>query len=325
MTDNMQSTAFTFVLLEGFSALSMTSAVETLRITNETIGNPHFTWSCVSEHGKPITNSLDQVVHTDGCLPDSTKRSNIVVCGGPSIAQNSTPRIVAWLRRQAVFGSEFIGLCSAAYTLAVAGLLNGKRATIHWQESEWFRELFPNVLLSDRTFERDGKISTTAGGVASIDLFLDILGQHVGEKIMDDVTDRLLYRSIRDIQSTARISKSSRIGFRVPKLVRATAIMESHLENPLSTSEIASMVGVSARQLERLFKKYLNQSPGRFSLSLRLEKARQLLASTELHVIEISLACGFGTPSNFSKCFRNEYGRTPHAFRSVGPPSERLH
>jgi transcriptional regulator GlxA family with amidase domain len=129
--------------------------------------------------------------------------------------------------------------------------------------------------------------------------------------VVEKVADRLMYRSIRNIQSTAKISRSYRVGFHEPRLIQAIAIMERNLEEPINPSTIASTLNISTRQLERIFRKYLNSSPGHYSMVLRLERSMQLLVATDMSIIEVAIACGFNTQSHFSKCFKREYGRSP--------------
>jgi len=168
----------------------------------------------------------------------------------------------------------------------------------------------------------DGKRQSTAGGTSSIDLMLKIIAEDHGEELANTVADQLIYSSIRTDQDTQRLSVPSRIGVRHPKLSAVIQTMEQNIEEPISPSLLARDVGMSTRQLERLFRRYLNRSPKRYYMELRLQKARNLLMQTEMSVINVALACGFSSPSHFSKCYRGHYGTTP--YRERGSQARRL-
>jgi transcriptional regulator GlxA family with amidase domain len=163
---------------------------------------------------------------------------------------------------------------------------------------------------------------TTAGGTSSIDLMLKIVADDHGEDLANAVADQLIYSSIRTDQDTQRLSVPTRIGVRHPKLSQVIQIMEANIEEPISPSILAQDVGMSTRQLERLFRRYLNRSPKRYYMELRLQKARNLLMQTDMSVINVALACGFASPSHFSKCYRAHYDNTP--YRERGSHAARL-
>ncbi len=136
------------------------------------------------------------------------------------------------------------------------------------------------------------------------------------------MADQLIYSSIRTDQDTQRLSVPTRIGVRHPKLSAVIQMMEQNIEEPVSPSLLAGDVGMSTRQLERLFRRYLNRSPKRYYMELRLQKARNLLMQTDMSVINVALACGFASPSHFSKCYRAHYDTTP--YRERGSHAARL-
>ena len=207
------------------------------------------------------------------------------------------------------------GLCTAADVLAKAGLLDGKKATIHWDNSDSFTEEFDEVELTKSVFVLDGKRMTTAGGTSSIDLMLKLIANDHGEDLANAVADQLIYSSIRTDQDSQRLSVPTRIGVRHPKLSTVIQMMEANIEEPISPSILAKDVGMSTRQLQRLFRRYLNRSPKRYYMELRLQKARNLLMQTDMSVINVALACGFASPSHFSKCYRAHYDTTPYRER----------
>ena len=232
-----------------------------------------------------------------------------------NIQQRTSKKLLNWVRRETRKGLSVGGLCTAAYTMAKAGLLNGRRATIHWENQDSFTEDFDEVELTKSVFIKDGKFMTTAGGTSSIDLMLKLIAEDFGEDLANAVADQLIYSSIRTDQDTQRLSVPTRIGVRHPKLSQVIQMMETNIEEPISPSLLAKYVGMSTRQLERLFRRYLNRSPKRYYMELRLQKARNLLMQTDMSVINVALACGFASPSHFSKCYRAHYQTTPYRER----------
>ncbi|MEL7049763.1 MAG: GlxA family transcriptional regulator, partial [Pseudomonadota bacterium] len=314
--------SFLFVLLPDFSMLSFAGAIEALRIANRAAGQPIYSWRIVSEDGDAVACSNGVGFAVDGDLGEVGRDDVVLICGGLDIQRVTTKRLLSWIRREARRGAVFGGLCTASYTLARAGLLDGKRATIHWENHDSFVEEFEDVALTKSVFVVDGNRISTAGGTASIDLMLQLLASHHGDELANAVADQLIYSSIRTDQDTQRLSVPSRIGVRHPKLSQVIQIMEQNLEEPISPSLLARDVGLSTRQLERLFRRYLNRSPKRYYMELRLQKARNLLMQTDMSVINVALACGFTSPSHFSKCYRAHYGNTP--YRERGAQASRL-
>ena len=245
-----------------------------------------------------------------------------MICGGIDIQAATSRRLLGWMRREARKGLMIGGLCTAAFSLAKAGLLDNKRATIHWENSDSFAEEFDEVELTKSVFVIDGNRMTTAGGTSSIDLMLKLIADHHGEDLANAVADQLIYSSIRTDQDTQRLSVPTRIGVRHPKLSQVIQMMESNIEEPISPAILVRDVGMSTRQLERLFRRYLNRSPKRYYMELRLQKARNLLMQTDMSVINVALSCGFASPSHFSKCYRAHYDTTP--YRERGSHATRL-
>ncbi|MEO9821689.1 MAG: GlxA family transcriptional regulator [Paracoccaceae bacterium] len=321
-SDNMKSQRFVFVLLENFSLLSFAGALDSLRIANMMGGRELYRWIVTSEDGSPIAASSGTVFQVDGDLPELSRDDLVFLVGGINIQDATTKRVLNWLRRESRKGPLIAGLCTAAYTLAKAGLLDGKRATLHWQNQDSFSEEFPEVDLTKSVFIVDGTRITTAGGTSSIDLMLKLIADAHGEDLANSVADQLIYASIRTDQDTQRLSVPTRIGVRHPKLSKVIQIMEQNIEEPISPSVLAKDVGMSTRQLERLFRRYLNRSPKRYYMELRLQKARNLLMQTDMSVINVALASGFASPSHFSKCYRAHYNTTP--YRERGAHGSRL-
>ena len=166
-------------------------------------------------------------------------------------------------------------------------------------------------------FEIDRNRFTCAGGTAAIDMMLNVISRQHGHELAAAVADQFMHERIRDQHDHQRMSLLVRLGVRHPKLLSVIEVMEKNLEEPLNRIDLARDAGLSTRQLERLFRKYLNRSPARYYLELRLDKARLLLLQTNMSIIDVALACGFVSASHFSKCYRDFYGRTPRKERGL--------
>ena len=308
---------FVFVLLQEFTLLSFSSALDCLRLANRMSGMELYSWRVIGEGGNTVACSAGTRFFVDGELEDIRRNDTVLLCGGVNVQAATTKKLLSWVRKEARKGPVMGGLCTAAYTLARAGLLDGKQATIHWENADSFAEEFEEVDLTKSVFVVDGNRLTTAGGTSSIDLMLKLIADDHGEELANAVADQLIYSSIRTDQDTQRLSVPTRIGVRHPKLSLVIQMMETNIEEPISPSILAKDVAMSTRQLERLFRRYLNRSPKRYYMELRLQKARNLLMQTDMSVINVALACGFASPSHFSKCYRAHYDTTPYRERGT--------
>ncbi len=306
---------FVFVLMENFTLLSFASALDALRIANRMANRELYSWKFIGDGGQEVGCSAGTVFKLDDDLVELHRDDIAILCGGMNIQSATTKRLLNWIRREARRGLTMGGLCTAAYPLAKAGLLDGKRATIHWENQDSFSEEFLEVNLTKSVFVVDGNRLSTAGGTSSIDLMLKIIADDHGEELANAVADQMIYSSIRTDQDTQRLSVPTRIGVRHPKLSQVIQMMEQNIEEPISPATLAKNVGMSTRQLERLFRRYLSRSPKRYYMELRLQKARNLLMQTDMSVINVALACGFASPSHFSKCYRSHYSTTPYRER----------
>jgi transcriptional regulator GlxA family with amidase domain len=160
-------------------------------------------------------------------------------------------------------------------------------------------------------FVADEKIITASGGTATADLMLHLIERDHGRDLAVNVADQMVYNAVRDATAEQRVSLQSRHGMRNPHMAKAIQKMGDTLETPVSPTVIAEEIGISTRQLERLFGKYLNCSPKKYYIEMRLEKARHLLIQTEKSITEIALACGFESSGHFARMYRAAFGITP--------------
>ncbi|MFV0300185.1 MAG: GlxA family transcriptional regulator [Paracoccus sp. (in: a-proteobacteria)] len=318
---------FTFLLLDRFTMLPFAGAIEALRLANRAAGKELYDWRLVGPQGEVARCSNGSGIVLDGGLedqPGATERMTgrgdqvVVVCGGIDVRKEAVKPVLNWLRRQERAGATIGAVCTGAWVLAEAGMLDDRRATIHWENHDGFAEAFPAVDLYRSVFVNDGNRITAAGGTSSIDLVLHLIAEDHGDALVTQIADQMLHTAIRSDQDDQRLSIPTRIGVRHPRLSEVIARMEANLEEPISPAKLAADAGMSTRQLERLFRRYLNRSPKRYYMETRLARARNLLMQTQMSMIEVALASGFSSPSHFSKCYRARYGSTPYRERGTG-------
>ncbi|WP_422050850.1 GlxA family transcriptional regulator [Shimia sp.] len=300
-----------FLMVEDFANLAFSCAVEPLRIANMISGKDLYNWTLLSENGKTVTCSGGIVMQVDGGFDHAPKCDQVFVLSGSNMQKHTSTNLIKALREQRAKGHPIGALCSGAWILAEAGFLDGMQAAIHWDFHDAFMEKFPEVNLVRNVFVADEKYITASGGTATADLMLHKVETDHGSGLAMDVADQMVYSGARNASAEQRVSLQARNGMRNRHLAKALQIMQDTLENPISPADIAKDLGISSRQLERLFGRYLNSSPKRYHLEMRLERARHLLMQTEASVIDVALACGFESPGHFSRVYRIAYGVSP--------------
>ncbi len=308
---------FALVLVPEFTMMPVTSAIEPLRLANRLAEKAYYKWTLHSVDGKAVAASNGIVIMVDGDLATVPDHATIIVCGGLNVQRHSDKRLTAWLRKVARKGVDIGAVCTGAHMLAQAGILDNYRCTLHWENLPGFTEEFPDINATGGLFEIDRDRFTSAGGTTALDMMLTMIASQHGADLASAVAEAVLHSPIRHHSEHQRMSLPARIGARHPKLVGIIEKMEQNLEDPHSPSLLAKQAGLSTRQLERLFRRYLDRSPKRYYLELRLKKARSLLLQTDMSVINVAMACGFSSPSHFSKCYRAFYGRTPYRERGI--------
>jgi transcriptional regulator GlxA family with amidase domain len=311
-----------FLLLPKFSMMAFVSAVEPLRVANRLAGAELYRWEIVSLEGASIAASNGMSLVADrnlGQLGRSPSRYRTVVVGaGFEPEQGYDRRIRDWLRRLDRNGVELGAMDTGSFVLARAGLLDGYRATTHWEVLDSFREQFPKVEAEGGLFAIDRNRLTCAGGTAALDMMLHVISRRHGHRLATAVSEQFIHARIRDPQDRQRMEPAARQGVSHAGLGRAIALMEKNLEEPLDAGRMARAAGLSQRQLERLFRLHLNTTPQRYYLDLRLQRARALLQYSEMPVVEVAVACGFGSAAHFSRSYHAWAGRSPRAERRPG-------
>lgn len=314
LTTSAEPVSVSFVLMRRFTMLAFTSAIEPLRVANQLAGQVLFRWNVYSEDGRPVTCSNGLALQPDGPLPPQAPAGYVLVCGGVEPEIGCTPVLTDWMRAQWRHGRIVGGLCTGAYALARAGILDGRRFTLHWENIRGFAERFPTLTPELRVFCIDDRIVTCAGGVAAADLVLKLIDDHCGPELSQTVMNMCLMTRRRDASDEQTTSLTTRLGTRNQHLLKAVRYLQENLEEPFSIDDCADHVGVSRRQIERLFQKNLGMTPLQYLNGLRLQHGRALLAETDMSVLDVAIACGYGSSSHFSKSFRKKFGISPHKF-----------
>ena len=305
----------TLLPIPNFSLSSFAALVEPLRLANYVAERPLYNWRVVTPEGAPVRSSCGVAVAADEPAERIRRPENIVVCGGVDGWAYEDQAALALLRRWARDGAYVGAACTGAYVLARAGLLRDRRCTIHWESLDGFAERFPDIDLRAALFEIDRDRFTCTGGEAACDMVLqDIAWRHGGD-IMAAVAGQLLHDRVRSGRDERYLPHQAWLRTSHPVLVKALTAMAANREERLSLVEIAREANVSPRQLERLFRRYLDSTPARWYLRMRLTRARQLLIETQMPVTWIAVACGFGSTSHFSKNYRQFFGVCPREER----------
>jgi len=307
--------SYGFLLVPDFTLLAYSSAVEPLRMANKLSNKTLYKWHTISVDGGPVASSSGIRIPADLSINDGHQPTAIFVCGGVDIQRSYDPHILPWLRKMANRKVIVGGLCTGSYLLAEARLLRGHRCTIHWENFAGIREKHPDLIISQELFEIDRDRYTCAGGIAPLDMMLHLIRRQHGSELATAVSEQFICDRIRDNHDRQRIPLRHRIGTGQPKLMEAVCLMEANIEEPMALDELSQHIGLSRRQLERLFKKYLDCVPTRYYLQLRLERARQLLLQTSMPIVDTALACGFISAPHFSKCYRLIFGVPPREER----------
>ena len=306
-----------FVLVPGFSLLAFSSALEALRAANLVARQPLYRWSLWSERGGAVVSS-SQIPLPTRAIADAEPDSPAVVvqCGGDRSHNLDVPRLIAWLRALAQQGRMVGSISDGAYLLAKAGLFDGCRSTIHWQCFDAYRERFPRLDARISLYEIDGRRFSCAGGTASLDLFLRLIARDHGKKLAFQVAENYVLNTIREDSAPQRLSPGFRYGARDKRLGKILLLMQENLERPLSIATLSERAGTNEKAATRLFERHVGETPHRYYLRLRIERAANLLRQSELQVEEVAFACGFSSSSHLSRHFRPLMGATPKAYKA---------
>ena len=305
-----------FLTLPNYSAIALVNALEACRMANYVSLTEDYRWAVVTLDGAPAEASNGLSMTPTGRLADAGPFDLVFVCGGVSVRHAVDRPLSDALRRLARRGVALGGLCTGTFALAEAGLLDGYRAAIHWENLTAIREEFSGVAFTEELFVVDRDRLTCTGGVAPLELMLTLIEARHGKPVAAKVSDQFMVERPRGGGDRQPLPLPSRIEHLHPALARAARMMDAAIERPLTVAEVATGVGMSPRQLERLFRRHLGTSPAEFALGRRLVHARELLRQTPMSITDVGLACGFQTAAHFSTAYRRHFGRSPREERT---------
>lgn len=316
-----------------------TAFVDPLRAANYLAGEHRFQWVFLSLDGGPITASNGMVLHTDRLADFDRALQWLVVSASWTPEQHQDKRLLRVLKLHARQNTTLCGLDTGAFLFGYAGLLDGRKATVHYEHINAFKELFNQISVSDERYVWDQNIVTCCGGQAASDVSLQLIQQTLGVSIADAAAQYIFHNTAANVQ-TNYVTTSQSLGINtldnnppsannsgtnnsanqvIPRIMRqATHIMESNLEQTLSIPEIASKLNVSQRQLERLFNQHLEQTAAHYYLDLRLNRARGLITQTDMQIVDVAVACGFVSAVHFSRVYKKRFALTPKQDRVSG-------
>ncbi|WP_227106045.1 GlxA family transcriptional regulator [Chromobacterium rhizoryzae] len=301
---------FSFVLLPEFSMLGLLAATEPLRVANRFHGGA-YRWRLLSVDGRPVVASNGMSLAAHGAWGESEAADAVLVVAGFHPLRHGGAGLLAWLRAQDAAGRVLGGIDTGCFILAEAGLFRQQRLTLHWEALPAFRERYPLLNATQELYELGPRRISSAGGTASIDMMLALMARSHGHDLAVQVSEQFVLGRIRAQSDHQRLELGARYGVHSRKLIQALALMEKHMDAPLDSAALAAGAGVTARQLQRLFRAQLGAAPNVFYLGLRLEHGRRLLRQSGLNVTQVSAACGFESASYFARAYRRRFGCAP--------------
>jgi transcriptional regulator GlxA family with amidase domain len=299
------------LLVDGFPLMAYASVLEAYRAANALSGRQLYRWSHISVSGAPCRASNGATILPDAAVGNPIGCDVFFVFAGGDPTQFADRATFGWLRQIAKGETSIVGVSGGAYVMARAGLLEGRRATVHWEYREAFIEDFPGVICEAGLFVFDGRRITCAGGMAGMDLAVELIERDHGHALAVAVSDWFIRSESRLADRPQRLSLRNRYDVANDRVLRVLGHMEETIEEPVPRERLAKIGEVSVRQLERLFQAHLGSSINATYLHMRLNHAEQLLRSTAMNATEVAVACGFTNLSHFSRAFRNKFGRAP--------------
>lgn len=312
MADPLQGgRQFAFLLVDRFSMFSLAAAIDTFRAANRLVGRDFYSWTTASADGEAMVASNGLPLKVDYAISDLPSADILFACVGITTEfpgkSKALGALRAWGRRGGMLGA----LSAGSYLLAEAGQLEGHRCTIHWENRAGFKERFPDIECTGNVYEIDRKRYTCAGGTTSIDLMLEIVRCDFGANLANEVANQFQHERIRSAGDRQRVGPERDLTGKSEKLKKIVEMMADNLDEPYSAVELARAAGLSVRQVERLFLRHLNMTPGRYYMRLRLERARELLRQTNMPILDVAVATGFTSHSYFAQSYRLQFGRPP--------------
>jgi transcriptional regulator GlxA family with amidase domain len=307
---------FGILPVPGFALMSHAATTEPLRAANLLAGRVLYDVVHVAPTRDAVQSSGAASVTPGACFADELSLDYLFVIAGGDPAGYPDRAVTPWLSRQARGGVVMGGVSGGPIMLARAGLMRDRRMTVHWEYAAALAEVSPELRLERTLFVMDRDRITCAGGTAPMDMMHALIVSHHGQDFARAVSDWFMHTEIRPPTGPQRASLVERVGTRVPAILDAVEAMESNIADPLPLPQLARIAGLSPRQLNRVFRQHLGETPQARYRRVRLERARNLLCNSALSLTEVALATGFASSSHFSRAYREEFGDPPSRYRS---------
>ncbi|WP_372609721.1 GlxA family transcriptional regulator [Halomonas sp.] len=298
-----------------FAIMSYAATVEPLRAANLLAGQPLYEVVHIGPSGGPVRSSSAAVIPPDAQVGDALRLDMLFVIAGGDIGSYADPALYRWLARLAREGVHLGGVSGGPVFLARAGLMAGRRMTLHWEYAEALAEMSPDLAVERTLYVIDRDRMTCAGGIAPLDMMQALIARRHGAGFARQVSDWFMHTEIRPPVGPQRGGLAERVGTHTPAILDAVEVMESHIADPLDLGQLAQVAGVSPRQLNRLFNEQLGQPAMRYYRALRLARAQSLLRNSALPLTQIALATGFANSSHFSCSYAAQFGQAPSRYR----------
>ena len=299
----------TFCLCPGFSLFSIASALDVMRHANRFAASEVYQWTFLSENDQPVTDSNGIALPPGYDIANAPTSDRAFIVAGFDASQISQPNLAAWLASHARVGGIIGGISNGAFLLAAAGLLNQHSATTHWEDFESFCLLYPDVRARYQRFVIDRNRISCAGGSATLDLFIELARQDLGNEIALKISRQMLLQE-QSIVLPGSMGKPPGRNYS-PPVQRALSLIEAGVGQSITVNQLAQSIGISRRDLLRLFHKELNNTPSRILNQRRLDRARSLILNTGLPMTTIAESVGFSSQSHLTSSYHSEFGITP--------------
>ncbi len=305
------------LLADGFDIMSYASVTEPLRAANRLAEEQLYSVKYIPVSGARAVSSGKTETKANAQLGEQTGYDLVLVLAAGEPASFNDLRVFQWLRHLSRLGTTLGGVSGGSMILAAAGVMQGRRMTIHWDYTEVLKETYPSLLVEKTLFVMDRDRFTCAGGTAPLDMMSALITRHQGADFARKVNDWFIHTAVRDSGDPQRSGLAERYHTHNATVLTAIDIMRNHLADPLDLTQLSQLTGVSTRQLDRLFHDHLKISPMAFCRELRLKKARTLLEKSAMSIMDIALATGFTAPAHFSRTFSSRFGQSPSKLRKA--------
>ena len=293
------------------------AVIEPLRAANRLLGRDLYAWTISTPDGRPVTTTAGLPVPADRTFDPAASDAPLFILASYNEPDHADRGLIRRIGAAARRRSHLVGVESGAWLMARAGLLNGRKAAVHWEDRDAFATAYPETDVRPDRFIVDGNRITTGGASPALDLMLELIGARQGFATALQVSRLFIYDQARlpdEPQQSAAFGRLTRRDGRVAEAVR---VMEETVEDPIPISMIAQRVGITARHLQTLFADVLNISPKAYYLALRLNQGRRLMLETRLPVLEVAGRCGFHAAGTFGRAYRQHFGESPIATRRL--------